>query len=316
MLWILLSVCLFLVIAFFVTAYVCYRITFFVPKKYRTPPQEIPYNIIPNKPEYDAIRTEIVSMIDHALTIPYEEIIIISHDGFRLHGKYYKGNDGAPLQLFFHGYRSVGIRDFGGGLQLALQKGHHAILVDQRAQGKSEGTCMTFGILERLDCLAWCNYAKERFGSETPIILVGMSMGSATVLMASELDLPQNVVGIIADCGYSSPKGIIQKVIREDMKLPLKSSYFFLKLGARIYGKFDLESSSATEAVKHTKVPILFIHGDSDLFVPYEMSKANYDACVSKKTFVTVENAGHGICYLVDKEKYTNAVDTFLKSIL
>ncbi len=316
MIWILLSVFVFLVIAFFLTAYVCYRITFLVPKKYRTPPQEIPYNIIPNKPEYDAIRTEIVTIIDNALTIPYEEVTIISHDGFRLHGKYYKGNDGTPLQLFFHGYRSVGIRDFGGGLQQALQKGHHAILVDQRAQGKSEGTCMTFGILERLDCLAWCNYVKERFGSEIPIVLVGMSMGSATVLMASELDLPQNVVGIIADCGYSSPKEIIQKVIREDMQLPLKSSYFFLKLGARIYGKFDLESASATAAVMRAKVPILFIHGNADTFVPHAMSQANYDACQSQKSFLSVENAGHGICYLVDKEKYTHAVDTFLQSIL
>lgn len=143
--------------------------------------------------------------------------------------QYYAGRPGAPVQIMMHGYKSGAERDFCGGAQIAVQGGYHVLLVDQRAHGKSEGRCLTFGIQERYDCRAWVNYAVGRFGADTKILLYGVSMGAATVLMAGGLNLPRNVVGIVADCGYSSPAAIIRKVIR-DQHLPIFPVYYLVRL--------------------------------------------------------------------------------------
>ena len=140
-------------------------------------------------------------------------------------------------------------------------------------------------------------------------------MGAATVLMASGLDLQADVRGIIADCGYSSPKEILQSVIR-DMKLPVGISYFLVKLSARIYCGFDLEEASATEAVAKTNIPILFIHGEDDKFVPCHMSLKNYEACASEKELLVVPGADHGMSYMTDTKKYVETFVGFMKKQL
>ena len=135
-------------------------------------------------------------------------------------------------------------------------------------------------------------------------------MGASTVLMAAGHPLPPNVIGVLADCGYNSPKDIIQKVIRQ-LRLPVKPSYFFVKLGARLFGHFDLEAYTPEQALKQCKVPVYFIHGENDDFVPCEMSKLNYDACASRKTLVTIPGAGHGLAYPVAPEKYITTLREF-----
>ena len=135
-------------------------------------------------------------------------------------------------------------------------------------------------------------------------------MGAATVSIAAGCNLPQNVIGVLADCGYNSAKDIIQKVIKQ-MGLPVKIGYFFVKCAARIYGHFDLEETSPEEALKNCKVPVIFFHGESDDFVPCEMSRINYNACPARKALITVPGAGHGLSYPVDPEKYLNAMREF-----
>ena len=161
-----------------------------------------------------------LSLIRQMDEIPYEAVTISAQDGTKLAVRYYHVRDGAPLQIQLHGYRGTALRDFCGGNKLARESGQNTLVVDQRAHGKSGGTTITFGIRERLDCLCWVEYASQRFGSDIPVFLSGVSMGAATVLMASELELPANVVGIIADCPYSSPEAIIRKVCQQDMHLP------------------------------------------------------------------------------------------------
>ena len=142
--------------------------------------------------------------------VPYEQVYITSFDGTKLAARYYHLSDSAALQIQFHGYRSTAVRDFSGGFQLAQKMGRNLLVVDQRASGKSEGTTICFGIKEKYDCLEWIKYALERFG-DIPIMLTGVSMGGATVLMASELDLPENVKCIVSDCPYTSPYEIIAR---------------------------------------------------------------------------------------------------------
>ncbi len=300
------AVLLLLISAFFIVCYICYRMVYGVPKE-----KKIASVALPMGEQYDERAEQLTSLINAASSLPFEEITVKSRDGLKLYGRYYEANPDAPIQIMFHGYRSYPMRDFCGGIQIALNNGCNAIVVDQRAHGKSEGRCLSFGVNERYDALDWADYAISRFGKDSKIILTGLSMGAATVLMASELELPKNVVGIIADCGYSSPREIIRSVIKY-LKYPLEITYFLSRISGKIYGGFDIESSSPVEAVRNAKVPILFIHGNDDRFVPYEMSLKNLEACASEKELLTVPGAGHGISYPVDPIAYENSIKKFL----
>ncbi|MBQ1222681.1 MAG: alpha/beta hydrolase, partial [Oscillospiraceae bacterium] len=176
--------------------------------------------------------------------------------------------------------------------------------------GKSEGRVISFGANEHLDCLSWVNFMVSHFGSDVRIILCGISMGASTVMLASSLDLPENVVGVLADCGYSSAKEIIHRVIGQ-IGLPPKVFYPLVRLGSILFGHFDVNKISPLESVSKSKVPIIFFHGESDDFVPPEMSKACFDACSAPKKLVTVPNAGHGLSYLVDPKLYLSSLAEF-----
>ncbi len=253
-------------------------------------------------------------LIESFIKLPYEDVYIQSFDGLRLHARYYHTRDGAPVEIAFHGYRSVSVRDFSGLGAEAIGFGHNLLLADQRAHGLSEGSVISFGINERFDVKSWAEYAEERFGADTEIILAGISMGAASVLMASELELPHGVVGILADCPYSSPRDIIRKVTSKDIKLPAALMYPFTRLSARLFGKFELEASSAVEAVKNTDIPILLIHGTGDNFVPVEMSDRIAEA---GKTVVykKIDDAAHGLSFIKDYDTYMSVLLEFLNKI-
>lgn len=247
---------------------------------------------------------ELIGALDQ---VPYEAVEIRSTDGLRLFGRYYHVRDGAPLHIQLHGYRSYAMRDFCGGNPLVREYGHNTLVVDQRAHGKSEGHTISFGVHERVDCLMWAEYAARRFGDKTPIFLTGISMGAATVLMASALPLPKNVVGIIADCPYSSPRAIIRKVIG-DMKLPASVAYPFVRLGAFLFGGIrGLDTVSAADAVRKSNVPILIIHGEGDTFVPCEMSR-EIAKNSSNARLETFPDADHAMSYMTDTEDRKSVV--------
>lgn len=307
--WILAAVMAVIVVAVLVIAYICYRIAFFVPARDRKPAQgdiiEIPEGEI-----YEAFREPMEKWARETRAIPHEEMTITSFDGLTLRGKYYEFAAGAPIELMFHGYRGSAERDLSGGVQRCFKLGRSALIVDQRCSGGSEGNVISFGINEHRDCLSWLDFMLGRFGPEVKIILTGISMGAATVLMVADKPLPANVIGILADCGYSSAKDIIKKVIRQ-MGLPAELSYPFVKLGARLYGRFDLEQTSPVEAMKNCTVPVIFFHGESDDYVPCEMSRINYEACTARKKLVTVPGAGHGLSYPVAPQAYLSALREF-----
>jgi fermentation-respiration switch protein FrsA (DUF1100 family) len=269
----------------------------------------------PTGEQYDPFKEVIEKGAENILGAPYEKVTILSQDGIPLVGRYYHVKDGEPVSIIFHGYRSNIGTDCNGGYYLSTKRGCNVLAVYQRAHRESGGKTITFGVKERFDCLDWIAYVNERFGENTKILLMGLSMGAATVLMAAGLDLPANVKGVMADCGFSSPKEILQEVIKQ-MKFPLRITYFFVRMSARIFGHFDPEEASAVEALKEAKVPVLIIHGDDDRFVPSRMSHDNYDACASTKEILIVPGAGHGLSYCVDAKAYEKAVNDFMDRVL
>ena len=278
-------------------SYLSYRRAF-----YSSPKKRSKTHLLPDTPQYAKVNPEIKRLIGEMEAVPFEEVSITTFDGLKLFARYYHLSDSAPIQIQFHGYRSTAVRDFSGGFSLARKMGRNLLVVDQRAGGKSEGTTICFGIKEKYDCLEWIKYALERFG-DVPIMLTGVSMGAATVLMASELDLPKNVKCIVADCPYSSPEEIIALQCKA-MGIPPKIGMPFVRLGARLFGNLKLSGEGAEKAVRNTKVPILLVHGEEDDFVPCYMSEKIYSANPKMITFETFPNAAHGVSFLVDTERY------------
>lgn len=268
-----------------------------------------------NAEPYNEIREKLKGWTQALAAVPFEPVSIKSKDGKTLFGRYYHVKDGAPLHIEFHGYKGTAFRDFSGGDPFARKQGFNTLLVDQRAHGDSDGHTITFGILERIDCQLWVEYAVNRFGKDIKIFLSGISMGAATVLMASDLPLPPNVVGIIADSPYSSPKEILQKVCRVDMGLPAKAVYPFLCIGAVLYGHFRVRGG-AIESVKRTKIPLLILHGEGDGFVPSDMSRRIAENAASDVTLVTFKDADHCLGYVVSPKEYEEALCAFTEKCL
>lgn len=287
-------------------SFICFLLVFYVPDRKPIGEHEYP---IPQGAIYEPYRECMTGWIKEARAMPHTDVSIVSEDGLTLRGKYYECAPGAPMELMIHGYRGNAERDMCGGVQRSFALGRNALVVDQRASGRSDGHIITFGVKECEDCLLWVRYITEHFGKDQKIILTGISMGASTVLMAGAKDLPENVVGILADCGFTSAKEIIMKVIHQ-FKLP-RILYPLIKLGASVFGRFRLEDSSAIEAVKKCRTPVIFFHGETDDYVPCDMSRQNYEACASKKRLCTIPGAGHGLSYPVEPETYLQALREF-----
>lgn len=296
-----------LLLALLISVY-CYFICFYSPMDRK----EDPYKAMKGD-QYEALIDGIFHCTRRMEESPCQFVTIRSWDGVRLSARYYHHKDGAPLLILFHGYRSMALRDSAGGFSLGRKAGFNVLAVDQRAHGRSGGRTITFGIKERKDCLRWIQFANRKFGEKTPILISGLSMGAATVLMAAGLPLPENVVGIMADCPYDSPAAIIKKVA-SDEGYPPKLVYPFIWLGALLFGHFQLTKTTALDCVRHSRIPILLIHGSDDRFVPWEMSEAIAKAnplC----SFHTFPNAGHGLSYTTDPERYEAIVFSFLSTL-
>ncbi len=266
---------------------------------------------LPEGKVYEPHREQMIRWVKEIRAMDHRDVCITSFDGLSLRGKYYEYQKGAPTEILFHGYRGTAERDLCGGVHRCFSIGHNALIVDQRAAGKSEGHVITFGAKESRDCLAWIDFVIHNIDKDARIILTGISMGAATVMTAASMDLPQNVVGVLADCGYTSTRAIIKKVIR-DMKLPADPIYPLVRLGARLFGGFDPDKTSPIESMKKCRLPVIFFHGDTDDFVPCSMSEENYAACAStKKRLVIIRGAGHGLCFPTDMDAYLRALSDF-----
>lgn len=305
----------FIILAIFILiilgiSYYAFRLAFLAP-----PHLDTEHYYTPEGEQYDEVREGIRKSVGRMAVRKYESVTITSFDGSKLFARYYHVAENAPVQILFHGYKSSSLLDCSGGSYFAAQLGHNALVVDQRSHGQSDGTVITFGIKERKDCLCWIQYAIERFGKDVPILLSGLSMGAATVLMATDLNLPSNVKGIIADCPYSSPKEIIMKVAKQ-MHFPPKLMFPFVWLGAFLFGHFNLLESSAIEAIKTCEIPILILHGDADELVPCEMSRMMQQSGAKDITLETFAGAGHGLSYIILPDKYEKVVLEFTKRCL
>ncbi len=290
----------FCAILFFAGLFICFRMCFYAKRKkvkdpnaYRLPEDDI----------YKPYHPQMLAWMKETDQFPCREMEIRSFDGLTLRGRFYQYSEDAPIEIMFPGYRGNARRDLCGAVQRCFVLGHSVLVVDQRACGRSDGHVISFGVNESRDCLAWIDHLINTLGEKTKIILTGISMGASTVLITSGTELPENVVGVLSDCGYSSADKIIKKVIH-DMKLPAKLIYPLVRLSGRLFGGFDVEDASPIKAMETCRVPVIFAHGTVDAFVPPYMSEECYAVCQAPKKLMMIPGAGHCLCYPVNMEKY------------
>ena len=244
-----------------------------------------------------------------------QEVRTKSFDGLLLRGKWVPAENPKATIILFHGYHTHYIHDFAGIFSLYHSIGLNLLLVRQRSHGESGGKYITFGVRERKDVRSWVDFHNRTHGMDN-VFLGGMSMGASTLLFAAGEDLPPNVRGITADCGFSSPAEILGHIIRQDYHLPPKLVLPLMEVWARVLGGFSFYECDSRKTLARSKIPVVFIHGTADTFVPCAMSQAGYDACTAQREIHLIEGADHGRGYLFEPDRLTKAlVDFFNRNI-
>lgn len=300
-----LTACFILIFLLFFTSYLLYRGVFYYPPKKHVDPHQIPDDML-----YAPYKNAMLPLLLEMEQTPYEEVSISSQDGISLCGRLYLFCPDAPLMLFFHGYHGTFLWDGLGSFRLCKKNHINLLVVDERSHGKSAGQIITFGIRECRDVKSWTDYAAKRFPGKK-LILSGVSMGSASVMMASALSLPSSTIALICDCGYTAPAEIIKETIRS-FHLPVSICYALLYFGALVFGHFNLSELTALSAVKQVQIPILFIHGEKDSIVPTKMCNELYAACASRKKKLIIPNSQHAVNAMADFDSYEREILNFL----
>ena len=242
--------------------------------------------------------------------LPKQDVSIKAGDGITLYGSYIPAEgEAVRTVLLAHGYHSSGDKDFSGIMQFYHENGCNLLAIEERSHMRSGGRYITMGLRESEDVKRWCEYLNRELGAENlPLYLHGVSMGAATVMMAQGENLPKNVVGIIADCGFTSPFEIAVAVMKTKMKGPVKFSVEWVNHISKRVAGIDLKEKNTVRILKNAKIPMLFIHGTMDDFVPVHMTIKSYHACAAPKRIMLVDGATHAMSWLVDTERYKEAI--------
>lgn len=259
----------------------------------------------------EAFMGEVKLRAEELQNMENELVEIQSYDGTKLVGHWFQNPDEKRIVVAMHGWRSSWPRDFSLIADFWMKNGCSVLFAEQRGQGESGGDYMGFGLMERFDAAEWAKWANCEKSETLPIYLAGISMGASTILMSATLDLPKNVCGMMADCGYTSPHEIWKHVVENNLHL----SYGILGRIAddmcRKKIRVGTKDFSTVDAMQKNEIPVLFFHGSDDHFVPVEMTYENYKACAAEKRLLIVPGAEHGMCYYADRERYEKAVQDF-----
>ncbi|MCR4662056.1 MAG: alpha/beta hydrolase [Clostridia bacterium] len=243
-------------------------------------------------------------------TMKYETLEIESDDGIKLRAMFFRAEgDSKKTAILIHGYQSTGFQDHSTNMQKYLEKGFNVLLPANRATGDSEGNYTGFGILESRDTLKWVDLI-DKMIPDSQIVLQGVSLGGATVCMMSRLDISKSVKCIISDCAFKTVRAQLEEFcnIYHIPKFLIKGVVYWCNKKA----KYHIDQDSPLEAVKEAKVPILFVHGGDDRFIPRRFCEELYDNCGSEKEKFYIEEAGHSSSYYFGKERYYNPIFEFI----
>ncbi|WP_301356809.1 alpha/beta hydrolase [Enterococcus spodopteracolus] len=235
-----------------------------------------------------------------------------STDGLKLSAIYLPATDSHKTAIVAHGYMG-NAETMANYAKMFHDLGYNVLVPDARGHGKSEGDYIGFGWHERKDYVKWIDQVLETNGQSEEIVLYGISMGAATVMMTSGESLPTNVKAIIEDCGYSSVNEELAYQLNELFSLPPFPLIQVTSLMTKIRAGYFFGEADAIKQLEKNQLPMLFIHGDADTFVPYEMLDKVYQATNGPKEKYIVPGAEHAKAYSIDPENYQKTVSSFLE---
>ena len=274
--------------------------------------------IAAGKPSEDKIRLDKIMQVgkDWFNNIDKEKLAIKSSNfNKNIMADYiFAENESNVCVIVIHGYTSNPCA-MGVYAQKYHELGYNVLMPSLNGHADSEAGIITMGWHDRLDVIDWINYLVEN-NPNIKIILHGVSMGAATTMMATGENLPANVVAAVADCGYTSVWDIFDNKIRNSFKMHTFPTLYSANTVNKLYSGFDFKQASSVEQLKKSKTPTIFIHGDKDTFVPYEMLNKVYNACASEKEKVTIPNSPHARNSCANPDLYWVSVEKFINKYL
>ena len=240
---------------------------------------------------------------------------IRSIDGLKLHAFYLPADNPKRIILLSHGYKGTSFGSIAHMAEFLHENDSSLLFVDQRCCGKSEGKYITFGAKEQYDILAWIRRISRINKERLPIYLYGQSMGAATVLLAAGHKLPEEVKGIIADCGFHSLKQQLKDIAKGWFHLHWIGLLLIrVDILCRYYAGFRMQDTDTTRALLKNKRPILFFHGKEDTYVWPKNTLINYELCTAPKELVMVPGARHLCSSFVAPELYKKKLIEFFEN--
>ena len=260
----------------------------------------------PTAGRYYAFRAPYIDEFDQ---LDLKELTIRSFDNLTLYGYLLEG-DPKEVVICVHGYKSSMQEDFADRIRIYQERGSTVLLLNDRAHGKSEGKYLGFSENDRRDVARWVDLVNDMY-DDPRIYLHGVSMGGATVIHCSDMGL-KNVCGIIDDCGFDSILNISKYLIGDIYHLPFFPFGDLAWFWSVIITGISFNTSMGEDCVRRSGLPVLFIHGKEDHFVPCSMSEKMYEACSSPKELHLIEGCGHAAAYMMATEEYTAAVNRLM----
>ena len=244
----------------------------------------------------------------------HKAVAIKSFDGLTLRAKEYVNTRKKDWIILVHGYHSSSSWDFGASFEMYYEQGLSILALDDRAHG-SEGKYIGFGALDSKDVESWMDWIIKQYGEECRIALVGVSMGAATVMMVTGHSRLKQLKCVIEDCGYTSLKEVVAAITKKK-HIPLIPLYYFTSFWSKVLAGYYYSEANPEKAVSQSTVPILFIHGDKDGFVPFYMLDRLYNKCAAEKEKVVFEDAVHGESSYKYPDRYKKTVVSFLNNYI
>lgn len=246
----------------------------------------------------------------------FKDVFTNSFDGLKLHAHEVVSNKNThKWAVTVHGYMTDAFSLSTKALHY-YDIGYNILAVDLRGHGKSKGNYIGMGYHDAKDLIEWLKYIVSK-DSECEILVHGVSMGAATVMIASsQEELPKNVKVIIEDCGYSSALEQFKYQLKKLFNVPSFPILNIANLIVKIKAGYYLNEACPIECVKNSKVPMMFVHGDDDTFVPFYMLDELYEACASEKKKLIIEGASHAHAESENPDKYWGEIDSFVNKYI
>ena len=244
-----------------------------------------------------------------------EKVKIETQDGLVLHG--YQFNQIVSTHkwaIVVHGYTSEA-RMMLYYAKHFFEAGYNVLMPNLRGHGESEGNYIGMGWHDRLDVMKWIDFILGQ-DDEAEIVPFGISMGGATVMMLAGEDLPVQIKAIVEDCGYTSVYDEFSYQLKQMFNLGKYPIIPLASLICRVRAGYTFKEASAVNQLKKAKVPILFIHGDQDTFVPTSMLNQVYESCASPRQKLLVKGARHAEAAYVNPDLYWSTIFEFLSGYI